>query len=189
MICPGPFHPQQFCHSVSHGCSGAGQHTVCWGLSVTVPHSGVGISCLRLLIQPFRLWKGLWVFYSFKANPLSLPCLGWKNSWMKESHLQTHLSPKHAHPTETWEGAGWGSAACSPHSHPVTQQWALIAVPGTLLPAAPLRSRFLSLLACVFWKSEGCCKKSGEQARRLNAQMCLSGKTSGKSPNTLILNT
>lgn len=66
----------------------------------------------------------------------------------------------------------------------MTQQWALVAVAGTLVSPASLLRRFLSVLASVFRKSEGCCVKSGEQARRLNAGMCLSGKTAGTSPKT-----
>lgn len=85
MVCTGPFHPQQFCDSVGRGCAGAGQHALfvggpLWLYLVVVhiyafimPNSRVG---LRLLIQPFRLWKGLWIFYSFKANPHFLDVFG-----------------------------------------------------------------------------------------------------------------
>lgn len=188
MICRGPFQPFQLCDSVSRGCAGTGQHTVCWGPSVTAPCSGLGIYYWRLLIQPFRQWKGPWIFYSFKANPSCLAVFGMEEL-MNEG--VTHADPPvpKARPSHRWAGAGWGSAACSPHRHPVTQQWALVAVPGTLVSPASLLRRLLSVLASVFWESEGCCVKSGEQARRLNAGMCLSGKTAGTSPKTLILNT
>lgn len=170
-------------------CWGRAAPSVCWGSSVTVPCSGVGTPASDSLSSPSGSGKVRGYFTLFRPTPFALPYLEWKNSWVNQSHLHIHLSPKRAHPTEMWAGAGWGSAACSPHRHPVTQQWALIAVPGTLLPPAPLISRLLSLFACVFCNSEGCSMKSGEQARRLNAHTCLSGKTAGTSPKTLILNT
>lgn len=160
--------------------------TLCWGPSVSVPRSRVGISCLRLLIQPFRLWKGPWIFYSFKTKP---PCLavfgmeGFRNGVPSADPLVPKARPSHGdlgrvrvcclQPPQSPCDPAMGTHCCAEH------------------PSAPCPAhKQVPLSPCLcFLKSEGCCMKSGEQARRLSAWMCLSGKTSGTSPNTLILNT